>query len=229
MGNKVWNEKRVGKLREMYLERVPYDDISKALGLSKSAICHKVSRLKLPKRHKRSSELTIDVIKELWEDKVKPNLNYNKGCLEWSKASRLGYGQLRISLEGKSKIIQTHRISAMVKENRILKSSEFVCHKCDNPKCCNPEHLFVGTQFDNMKDAYKKGRMKCTFEKGFKPTTIKRGEDLEISKLTEEKVREMRKIYALGEIGHKRIAKMFGVSSRTAYCAIKGITWGHII
>ena len=50
-------------------------------------------------------------------------------------------------------------------------SSQVVCHRCDNPACCNPAHLWLGTQADNLKDCRRKGRSRGQFAKGHKPLT----------------------------------------------------------
>lgn len=66
-----------------------------------------------------------------------------------------GYG--RLTVEGRKKL--AHRIMLELKLNRRLNSGECSLHRCDNPPCCNPAHLFPGTKADNMKDAVAKGRM----------------------------------------------------------------------
>jgi len=78
------------------------------------------------------------------------------GCWEWIAASRgNGYGCFK--LNGKS--IDAHRVSFMLFKGDIPKNT-LVCHTCDNKKCVNPEHLFLGTYKDNFNDAVKKGRIK---------------------------------------------------------------------
>lgn len=87
----------------------------------------------------------------------KPN-----GCLEWV-GSKDRYGQIKVG----DKIKKTHRV-AWELENGAIPSGLFVLHKCDNPVCCNTNHLFLGTQKDNMQDALIKGRLKiphCPKEK----------------------------------------------------------------
>ncbi len=75
------------------------------------------------------------------------------GCLEWqgSKAKRYG------STTYKGKYCAIHRKVWMLTQGAIP-DGLFVLHKCDNPICCNPEHLFLGTQTDNMRDMAAKGR-----------------------------------------------------------------------
>lgn len=90
---------------------------------------------------------------------TRPN---NKGCWEWvGTRNNRGYGRV---LYG-SRCVGTHRVAAVLRlgypEELILKRQyqTIVCHHCDNPPCCNPSHLFIGTPSDNYKDAQKKGRM----------------------------------------------------------------------
>lgn len=70
-----------------------------------------------------------------------------------------GYGQLTCP-NGKSggKNFRAHRIAAHVWLGFDLKSPLRICHHCDNPPCCNPDHLFIGTEVDNTQDAIRKGR-----------------------------------------------------------------------
>ena len=91
-----------------------------------------------------------------------------------------------------------------------------VLHKCDNPSCVNPHHLFLGTNFDNVQDKIQKGRM-----------VILKGEESPSSKLTEKKVRQMRRLkeqgYSYAELGRK-----FEVDISTArYICIRKL-WKHI-
>src|SRR6266705_2781153 len=77
------------------------------------------------------------------------------GCWEWTGCRHKdGYGLLR--LNGKTR--KAHRVSAHLFMGLDLNSEVQVMHRCDNPSCFNPEHLFLGTQLDNMKDCYSKGR-----------------------------------------------------------------------
>lgn len=78
----------------------------------------------------------------------------DNGCWEWTAClDKYGYGEFRF--EGKTK--RAHRVSWILKHGSI-DDSLFICHKCDNPKCVNPDHLFLGTRLDNQRDMSKKNR-----------------------------------------------------------------------
>ncbi len=106
-------------------------------------------------------------------------------CWNWIAGSRgKGYGAFKY----KSKVIDAHRMSWLLHNGKIP-NDLFVCHKCDNPSCVNPNHLFLGTHSDNMKDAYVKGRLNTDtirkpFSKNYIPTnsTLKTKTDIDLVK-----------------------------------------------
>lgn len=132
-------------------------------------------------------------------------LNHTKeenGCWIWCSGTRSGYGAIKV----KGKTLSAHRYSYMLNCGDIPKGM-FVCHTCDNPKCINPDHLFLGTNSDNMKDAYKKGRLTLptsgNFKIGNKPVN---------RKLTDEQVVEIKEILKTrGKKTLKQIAQQFNV------------------
>jgi len=96
-------------------------------------------------------EVTGCVDREWLLGKLTPRAS---GCMEWSGTrTDRGYGVVRI----RHRQWRAHRL-AWTAFNGPIPNGLFVCHKCDNPPCCNPEHLFVGTPQDNVTDAVKKGR-----------------------------------------------------------------------
>lgn len=94
----------------------------------------------------------------------------------------------------------------------------FVLHRCDNPPCCNPAHLFLGTNITNMADKAAKGR-----GRGISPAL--KGEAHGKSKLTAEAVSFMR---ANSEMGCAELGKMFGVPKDAAWKVLHRKTWKHL-
>lgn len=90
-----------------------------------------------------------------------------------------------------------------------------VCHTCDNPRCVNPLHLFLGSRADNLKDAATKRRMHPGSRHG-------------MSKLTEEKVLAMRAEYAAGGISQAALGRKYGINSGTTCEIINRKLWTHI-
>lgn len=96
-----------------------------------------------------------------------------------------------------------------------------VCHTCDNRKCVNPAHLFLGTPQDNTDDCIRKGRAKGA----------QRGEDHPLAKLDRESVAYIRANFRKRdrEFGARALARRFGVHPMTIWDVLEGRTWGHAV
>lgn len=126
-------------------------------------------------------------------------VNKSKDCWEWQGSRIRGYGN--VAWGGKQKTVYTHRLAAylsgLIKD---LKDRRHVLHKCDNPPCCNPDHLFIGTQKDNNEDMIRKGRL-----------VIPRGENNGHAQLKNEQAEEIRRLAKTRT--QRSIAKEFNVST----------------
>lgn len=135
------------------------------------------------------------------------------------------YGLMRI---GKNKMV-AHRVSFII-HNGAVPDSLLVLHKCDNPPCVNPNHLFAGTHQENMDDMVKKGRSAKGLKNGqhTKPEKTVVGSAHGKSKLTESDVREIRSLYAAGGIKQSELASRFGITPQNISDIVIFATWKHV-
>lgn len=134
------------------------------------------------------------------------------GCWVWTGwADRFGYGFVTRKLNGRKTHLRVHRLQIEMMISRNLKRSEIVCHKCDVPSCINPDHLFIGSHTDNMRDMAEKNR-------------AARGEKHGSAKLTTETAV---KIY-LAKGLHKDIGAAFGVGRECVDKIKRGERWHHV-
>lgn len=132
-------------------------------------------------------------------------------CWPW-KAGRdkNGYGALRLG----GRMVKAHRHAYELHHG--TPPTSHVLHRCDNPPCCNPEHLFLGSQADNLADARSKGRAHVL------PPLF--GELNPRSKLTIELATEIRLRHRAGE-GERALACAFGVARNAIHLLLVGRTW----
>lgn len=133
-------------------------------------------------------------------------------CWIWVAAkSSAGYGQFRMS----GLLIYAHRYSWEI-SNGIIPPKMCVLHRCDNPACVNPNHLFLGTQTDNMADKVAKGRQRAG--------TAGNGEKNHKAKLTLADVMEIRK----SSLSGKTLAQKYGIHPGTVTKIKLRQTWRHV-
>jgi hypothetical protein len=160
--------------------------------------------------------------KRFWSrvNKNGPQIRNDLGeCWIWTAGKfQKGYGAFPCF----NKTLKAQRVSFCLEYGDIAPEF-FVCHKCDNPSCVNPSHLFLGDIHSNGADMSAKGRAaKCG------PTNPTRGELHHKSKLTEKDVLEIRRLSKTGQFAQRQLAKQFDVTRSTIFKILKRDYWKHI-
>jgi hypothetical protein len=167
----------------------------------------------------------------------KINIGDKDECWEWqAKKIRAGYGLFKVG--GKDRL--AHRIAYEMSYDDFDRGL-FVCHRCDNPACCNPNHLWQGTPKENIQDAVSKGRMAVGIRNGqythpekvprgdksgsrLHPEKVIRGEKHPLSKLDWDKVIEIRN--SLEPI--KKLATKYAVNYTTIWKIKENRAWNEL-
>jgi hypothetical protein len=132
-------------------------------------------------------------------------------CWEWQGSTRDGYGRL---VRG-GRDLWAHRVAFEVVHGAIP-AGLFVLHSCDNRRCCNPAHLFVGTRADNVADMIAKGR--SVFHEW-------RGDRAHRRKVTSEQVAQIRAEYAAGGISQRELGERFGIVQQQVSHIVRHVSW----
>jgi DNA-binding CsgD family transcriptional regulator len=148
---------------------------------------------------------SLSIEARLWSQVIK-----TETCWVWTGHSHHGYG----TISWNNRAFQTHRVSYELFVGPIPDGLQ-VLHRCDNPPCLRPDHLFLGTQAENIADMIAKGRGIIGKQNGH-------------AKLTESSVRSIRELYAGGGNTQKELAREFGVHPRTISQILQRKKWRHI-
>ena len=132
-------------------------------------------------------------------------VNKTESCWEWTRQKQKGFSYGKLTYKNKKRL--AHRVSWFLTYGEWPSNNMCVLHKCDNPSCVNPDHLFLGTQQDNMRDMAIKNRA--------------------ATKLKPEEVIEIRKLAELGE-SRKVLSEKFNISKRQINRIISREDWRHI-
>lgn len=153
--------------------------------------------------------VTAEKIANFW---ARVSKSETGGCWEWTGwKDKDGYGRVAFGHCGSEGTFRTHRFTWEL-ANGLIHGGQYVCHKCDNPGCVNPSHMFLGDAKANALDAVKKNRHS-------------QGERNGIAKLTEELVRFIRSSKEPGlSLGPK-----LGVRQTTISMIRTGQTWKHLL
>lgn len=156
--------------------------------------------------------------KKHWGDQTErfwSNVARGERCWEWQAKDRVGGGYGRLRFDGRRQL--AHRVAWQLAYGPIS-SGLFICHRCDNPGCVRPDHLFAGTPKDNAVDAESKGRMVHFFGSNHwtkkTPSRISRGAAQPLAKLTPDAVKQIRERVGAGE-AKRAVARDFSVSATT--------------
>lgn len=159
-----------------------------------------------PKGGRRPKKMTVE--ERFWE---KVDIRDASECWEWLASKRNGgYGQFSVA----GKTLRANRIAYEFFYGP-FDESLFVLHKCDNPGCVNPAHLFLGSHRDNMRDMVEKERAAS-------------GEAHKKAELSTKDVLAIVELYNSGKHTHASIAELYTVEAPAIYKILNGRTWGNV-
>lgn len=137
-------------------------------------------------------------------------VNKTGGCWLWTgPMTEKGYGRFYHNYQAS----RAHRVAYELCVGPVPAGVE-ICHRCDNPACVNPDHLFVGSHKDNMADMSRKDR-----------GARLRGQRNGMAKLTPEAVAEIRAKHTAGGVSQRQLAKVYSVSQGTIWQIVNGHYW----
>jgi hypothetical protein len=153
-------------------------------------------------------DITTSILKRLYG---RCEISQNTGCWVFGGAKNTkGYGNIYVS----GKMLNTHRLSYLIANDGKINEGSHVCHKCDNPACVNPDHLWEGSHKQNMDDRNRKQR-------------TAKGESHGKAKLTALQVKKIKRQLAEGD-PITSIATTSGMSRTAIACIARGSVWKEV-
>ena len=136
-------------------------------------------------------------------------------CWPFLKKTRnkQGYGRMQWG----DKLESAHRIAWSLANGEPIPNDDDVLHICDNPPCCNPDHLFLGDHDDNMADMVAKGR-----------SSRKVGERNGRALVSEEMAREIKRRYQTEKISQAALGAEHGITQSAVSAIVRGVNWSHL-
>jgi hypothetical protein len=148
-------------------------------------------------------------------NKYLPDILDENKCWEWKGSINRGYGVISHN----KKILKAHRVSYELHYSEPLNDLHCL-HKCDNPSCVNPLHLFAGTNYDNMRDKVIKGRCYTGYQKG---------EHNGASKLKDVDVIQIRELYNNQDYTTIKLGEIYNVHRSTISYIVNNKTYKHLL
>lgn len=164
---------------------------------------------------------------------------FSPDCWEWTGGVMHGYGFFKL----KGKLHRCPRVAYAICHGGV-DDTLFVLHRCDNPLCVRPDHLFLGTHQEKAYDAKQKGRLATGDRNGARThrgklrqgvldylkrhPAAQKGVHNHNAKLTEHQVLEVRRRYAAGGVSQSALAREYGISQTGMSAVLRGTLWQHV-
>jgi hypothetical protein len=161
----------------------------------------------------------IPILGKKFAERFWSHVNRDQNCWIWNgNKDRQGYGIVR----ARPRLYRAPRVAWVIANGLEIPEGMMVCHRCDNPSCVNPSHLFLGSNDENIHDKVGKNRQSHARNTGSK------GEKHPRARLSEKDVMEIRAKYQPFLVTAKMLAKEFDISEREIRSIIYRENWSHI-